>query len=260
MTSSRVDHARAFGRNAADYARLRPVYPDVVFDALLGALNGERRRAVDLGAGPGQATLKLADSFEQVTAVEPDARMLAEMPARGNVARLNTTAEAAQFGAGSLDAVVASTSFHWMDQALVTARAHDWLRPGGVFFPFMYGVFEFEGPAHDVFWRHAPLWAPYKDDRLIAMYDALPAVGASGLFAEVRPFSARAEKAFSPAEAAGLLATTSYASAYAQDNDGAEAYLERLSAEFSAAADRIVVGFPVIGAIAVKASAPAQHG
>lgn len=254
MTSSKVDHARNFGRNAALYARLRPDYPKAVFDALLKGLSGPRGHAVDLGAGAGQATLALADSFERVTAIEPDARMIAEIPERANVETRTMAAEAAAFSPASIDAVIAATSFHWMDQGLIVARVHDWLRPGGAFFAFAYGVFDFKGAARAVFDRHAPLWGTYKDERLLARYDYRAPIAAPGLFASVEPLSAYVERVYSPTDAAGLLATASYATAYARDQGGGAAYFARVADELSHAASEIVIGFPIAGVLAVKAA------
>jgi len=253
LTSSRADHAREFGRAAALYARLRPSYPKTLFDSLDRSLEGPRAHAVDLGAGAGQATVALATMFERVTAIESDARMIAEIPASPRIDRCVAAAEQASFPPSSVDAIVAATSFHWMDQDLIVARAFDWLRPGGAFFPFMYGVFEFEGAARAIFEREAPHWAAYKDDRLLAKYDPGPAIASSGLFASVAPVSAIGERTYAPDDAAALLATTSYGAAYAADHGGTESYLRKLAQDFAAAADEIVIRFPISGVIALKA-------
>lgn len=255
MRSSAPDGSKAFGGHAALYARRRPTYPPSVFDALDAALKGPRAHAVDLGAGSGQATKELAKRFERVTAVEPDERMAAEFPAIDNVRVINAPAETAEFADGSVDAIIAATSFHWMDQPKVTANAHRWLRAGGVFFPFRYSAFEVEGPAKSVYERHAVLWEPFKDRRLVANIEYMKPIIASALFASVTMFKDEIGADLSAEDAAGLFGTTSFGSAYARSayadpND----YIDLLAEDFRRCGGPLIVRAPLIGAIAIKAS------
>jgi SAM-dependent methyltransferase len=252
---SAPDGSKAFGGHAALYARRRPSYPQSVFDALDAALAGARTHGVDLGAGSGQATKELAKRFQRVTAVEPDARMAAEFPAIENVTVVNAAAENVAFETGSVDAVIAATSFHWMKQSAVAANAHRWLRPGGVFFPFRYGAFDMIGAAKPVFDRHAALWAPFKDRRLTANIEYMKPVLAAGLYASVTVFRDEVGATLTPEEAAGLLGTTSFASAYAHAAYGdPDIYIRKLAAEFRACGEEAQLRAPLKGAIAVKAS------
>lgn len=254
MTSSKLDGSTAFGGFAAVYARWRPGYPRSVYDALLAALDGPRRHAVDLGAGSGQATKDLAKFFNRVTAVEPDAQMLAAFSPPQNVEIANLLAEEATFAASSVDAVIAATSFHWMKQSDVAARAFEWLRPGGVFFPFRFGAFQATGAARPVLERHAALWEPYKDRRLTANIEYQKPVLATGLFHSVISYSDEASASLSVDEAAGLFGTTSFASAYARAAcDSHEDYVNLLAAELRAAGEAIILRAPIKGAIAIKA-------
>ena len=59
-----------FSPQAADYARFRPVYPPPLF-AWLAAQVPERRLAIDVGAGTGQASVALAAHFRHVLGIEP---------------------------------------------------------------------------------------------------------------------------------------------------------------------------------------------
>jgi len=253
VTSSAPDGSNAFGGHAALYQRRRPSYPPSVFDALDRALEGPRECAVDLGAGSGQATKELAERFARVTAVEPDARMAAQFAQRPNVDVVNLGSEEADFRAGSIDAVIAATSFHWMDQKAVIAKVRNWLRPGGVFFPFLYDAFNVEGPAAEVFNRHAALWEPYKDRRLRENVDYAAAFAASGVFSRWTRFEDRIGADFSAADAAGLLATTSFGSAYARATFGDPSiYFEKLAEEFRACGEPLTVSAPLVGVLAVK--------
>ncbi|MEE2693081.1 MAG: class I SAM-dependent methyltransferase [Pseudomonadota bacterium] len=247
------DASREFGDVAARYAALRPAYPAELFAFLLDRLDGRRERAVDLGAGSGQASRALVGLFPHVTAVEPDARMLAHLDAPV-AERINLPAEEADFAAGSVDAVVAATSFHWMDQERVCASVARWLRPGGVFFPFLYTPFAPQGPAQAIYERHWRLWLPHMDRRLGAKADYSRAIRESGAFGKIEMFSSRISASLSPAEATGLLSTASYARAYMAQCGDAEGYLRGLEGELAAVGERIDVVFPLGGVLAVRRS------
>jgi len=244
-----ADAARGFGDVASRYAALRPDYPDEIFDFALSRLGPPRETAVDLGAGTGQASRALARRFSRVFAVEPDARMRAEISA-ARVEAVAAAAEEAEFPDATVDAVFAATSFHWMDQDAVCARAARWLRPGGVFFPFLYGPFIVHGPAraiHEAHWRR---WAPFMDRRLGAKADYARAIQACAEFEAVETFSGRTARRYGPADAADLMRTASYARAYAASLGDADGYFAALAREFADAAPAIEVEFPLGGVIA----------
>ena len=248
------DASRRFGDIAAAYADLRPAYPAALFDFLESHLEGPRRTAVDLGAGPGKATLDLAARFETVAAVEPDARMLAAMPRRDNVAPVQRAAEDAAFPEGRVDCVVSATAFHWMEQDAVVAKVARWLRPGGVFFPFLYGPFHVKEGGAEVFARHWALWAPYMDKRLGAKADYARPMRASCAFTRLETYSAVMERRLPPAEAAGLFFTASYARAYAEAKGAASTYVAQLADELAPYGE-ILVGFPLGGVLGVRKDA-----
>ncbi len=258
MTSSepdpRRDHGARFGERAALYTAFRPGYPDEVFDRFLKRLQGTRAVAVDLGAGSAQATRELARRFATVVAVEPDARMAGLIPRTDNISVRIQAAEAAAFPAQSVDAVISATAFHWMDQARVCAAVARWLRPGGVFFPFLYGPFRMEGAAAETFRRHAALWGPYKDARLGSNVDYGRSIRDSGAFEIVETFGQEMRFTLTPAAAAGFILTMSYASGYARAHGGLDAYRERLEMEFGAMSGDIVAAAHLGGVIARRKS------
>ncbi len=246
------DPATSFGDVATQYAAQRPAYPQAIFEFLLANLSGPRALCVDLGAGAGLATEALISCFERVIAVDPDARMLAALAAPV-AQRVCASAEEADFPEGSVDVVVAATSFHWMDQEKVIARVARWLRPSGVFFPFLYGPFVVEGEAKAVFQAHRALWAPYRDPRLGARADYSRALAGSGRFAKLLTYSDEVRLKIASDAAAGLFLTASYAREYARDNGGEDAYRLRLAEDF-AAIGVIDVRLPLGGVLAIAPS------
>lgn len=102
---------------AQSYAEARPAYPAELWrDVLATGLATPGRRALDLGAGTGEATGELLAHGMDVVAVEPGPRLaelLAERHPRAVVIR--SRAEELRLEAASFDLVVAATSIHWMD-------------------------------------------------------------------------------------------------------------------------------------------------
>lgn len=118
---------------ARDYAAARPPYPaDLWRDVLATGLVAPGRRALDLGAGSGQATGELVARGMDVVAVEPGphlAEALAKRYPRATVIR--SRAEDIRPDAASFDLAVAATSIHWMDLDLVLPIVHRALTTSG---------------------------------------------------------------------------------------------------------------------------------
>lgn len=115
---------------------MRPTYPRALFDELGEAADLIPGCSVlEIGAGTGQATVALAERGYRVVALEPGPSM-AEIARRNVSAFPQVTVEVAAFETWPLpvepfDAVVAATSFHWLDPSVRVARAADALRDGG---------------------------------------------------------------------------------------------------------------------------------
>jgi SAM-dependent methyltransferase len=121
---------------AADlYQQARPEYPEELLDRLIegcGLQPGDQ--VLEVGAGPGKATLPLARRGLQITALEPGAALAAE--ARRNLADYPVDVVQARFEdwdgpAGRYGAVVSATAWHWVDPHLRYQLAARALRPEG---------------------------------------------------------------------------------------------------------------------------------
>ena len=125
--------ARGFAREAAAYARGRPDYPPEIegwLTATLGLAPG--RRVLDLGAGTGKFTARLAATGAAVAAVEPVAEMRARCAAAAPAAEVREgAAEAIPFPGGGFDAVVCAQAFHWFSTPAALAEIRRVLAPGG---------------------------------------------------------------------------------------------------------------------------------
>ena len=125
----------SFGAVAAAYAEHRPDYPaDAVRWIVAPTGRGvDGLRVLDLGAGTGKLTAVLAGLGADVTAVEPDEAMLAELRRQVPSARaLPGPAEAIPLADGSVDAVLCGQSMHWFDMSRAVPEIARVLAAGGV--------------------------------------------------------------------------------------------------------------------------------
>lgn len=128
---TRRRHASSFGAAASAYAEHRPDYASAAVGWALEAAAGPR--VLDLGAGTGKLTGTLAALGADVTAVEPDPAMLAELRrALPGVDARPGSAEAIPLPDASVDAVLAGNALHWFDMAVAGPELARVLRPGGV--------------------------------------------------------------------------------------------------------------------------------
>jgi SAM-dependent methyltransferase len=120
----------SFGSVATDYDRYRPSPPPQMLDWLIppGA-----QAILDLAAGTGAVTRELAGRARRIIAVEPDERMRAVLAARCPGAEvLAGRGEDIPLPDASVDAVVISSAWHWLDPDLAVPEITRVLRVGGV--------------------------------------------------------------------------------------------------------------------------------
>jgi SAM-dependent methyltransferase len=128
----------SFGAVAAAYDEHRPEYPQAAVrwclaPALAAGADVAGLRVLDLGAGTGKLTGVLARLGAEVTAVEPDPDMLAELRRRlPGIRSLPGSAEAIPLADGSVDAVLCGQAMHWFDLNVALPEIARVLAAGGV--------------------------------------------------------------------------------------------------------------------------------
>ena len=130
LTQTRPSECRKnwYGDVASAYNRTRPRYPREMVDrALEIAQLPSDGTILELGCGPGTATVDFAKSGLGMVSLEPsaDACELARQNCDRypNVEILNTTFEDWPLEAGKFSAVLAATSFHWMPREIACRKA-----------------------------------------------------------------------------------------------------------------------------------------
>ena len=113
---------------AASYHGRQP-YPNAMYDRLL-AVAGDRRRALDIGTGPGKIARRLADHFTEVVALDPSAAMIAigqaeDAGVHRNIVWVESRAEDYEPD-GDFDLATAGASIHWPDETVLFPRLARW--------------------------------------------------------------------------------------------------------------------------------------
>jgi SAM-dependent methyltransferase len=141
----RLRRGSSFGAVAEAYDEHRPDYPQDAIRWALQPAAGQPAagqsgggdlaglRVLDLGAGTGKLTAPLAALGVSVTAVEPDAEMLAALARLlPSVPAHPGSAEAIPLPDGSVDAVLCGQSMHWFNLERALPEIARVLAPGGV--------------------------------------------------------------------------------------------------------------------------------
>ena len=107
-------HTNPFATEAAQYAHLRPTYPDELFN-FLSTTVASREVAWDCATGNGQAATHLARYFERVIATDESAEMISQAPRHLRIEYRVAEAEDSGIEAHSVDLVTVASAIHWFD-------------------------------------------------------------------------------------------------------------------------------------------------
>jgi SAM-dependent methyltransferase len=126
-----------FSGHAAEYARSRPGYPPELF-AWLAEVAPARERALDCGAGSGQAAVALAAHFAEVVATDASEQQIRNAEPHARVSYRVAPAEDSGLADASVDLVTVAQALHWFDLPRFWAEVDRVLRPGGVLATWTY--------------------------------------------------------------------------------------------------------------------------
>lgn len=166
-----------FSRQAKDYARFRPHYPDDLFAYLTG-LAPNRDAAWDCATGNGQAAQGLAKYFTTVHATDASAEQIASAEQNPKINYHVASAENSGLASASVALVTVAQALHWFDTRAFYAEAARVLQPGGVLAVWCYGSLriapEFDALIGDFYERRIGSYWPPERRYVEAGYQDLP--------------------------------------------------------------------------------------
>jgi len=166
-----------FSKQASDYARFRPDYPDSLITFLLSQ-TAQRDSAWDCGTGNGQLAAMLAPHFKTVFATDISKEQLAQAPSIENVRYKQEAAGTSEFADQQFNLITVAQAIHWFPFNSFYADVYRCLRNDGLFAAAGYGLLHIS-PKVDVVIRHfyenivGPYWDPERR-HIDAEYATIP--------------------------------------------------------------------------------------
>jgi ubiquinone/menaquinone biosynthesis C-methylase UbiE len=124
-------HQHLFSQVAEKYASHRPTYPQGFFSHL-AARCADLALAWDCGCGNGQASVALADHFEQVIATDASAQQIQQARPHRRVTYRTASATASGLKDASVDAILVAQAVHWFAGEAFNAEVRRVAKPRAV--------------------------------------------------------------------------------------------------------------------------------
>ncbi len=134
------------------YAAFRPTYPPELF-SYVASLVSRRGRAWDCGAGSGQASAALAESFDEVIASDVSAEQVEQATPNPKVRWLVAAAESTPIESASVDLIAVAQALHWFDHARFYDEVCRVAAPGAAIAAWTYAAPLIEGAPGGVLYR-----------------------------------------------------------------------------------------------------------
>jgi SAM-dependent methyltransferase len=153
-----------FSKQAADYAKFRPRYPQKLFD-YLGSIAPSRQVAWDCGTGNGQAAVGLASVFDHIIATDASERQIANAQSHEKVDYHVAPAENSGIEAETLDLIMVAQALHWFDLRRFYGEVRRVLKNNGVFAASAYNLLHVDPAVDAIVNRYyydvvGPFWPP----------------------------------------------------------------------------------------------------
>jgi ubiquinone/menaquinone biosynthesis C-methylase UbiE len=130
-----------FSKQAADYAKFRPRYPQKMFE-YLGRIAPSRQLAWDCGTGNGQAAMGLAAVFDRVIATDASEKQIANAQSHDRVEYRIAPAENSSLESETIDLLMVAQALHWFELDCFYAEARRILKPDGVLAATAYNLLQ----------------------------------------------------------------------------------------------------------------------
>lgn len=128
-------NAERFTGFADVYENARPSLPTYPVRIIKKYIGNDIKRVVDLGCGTGLSTTIWRDNCEQIIGIEPSLDMInvAKSKQSRNISFMKAYSHDTGLEENSVDVVVCSQSFHWMEPSSTLREINRILKYGGVF-------------------------------------------------------------------------------------------------------------------------------
>ena len=156
-----ADH---FSRQAAEYAKFRPDYPEALFDWLAGHVPAHEL-AWDVGCGNGQASVPLASRFARVVATDRSLAQIDQASRHRNIEYHTAPCENSGLMEATCDIVTVGQAIHWFNFDNFYTEVRRVLKPGALLAAWTYTLLRGEPAINAVIERFyvdvlGPWWPP----------------------------------------------------------------------------------------------------
>src|SRR3977135_153940 len=154
-----------FSTCSSQYASFRPRYPPALF-AWLSSVSVAHERVWDCACGNGQASVDLAEHFQEVYGTDLSAEQIAHAEPHPRVSYRVGLAEECGLSENFVDLVTVAQALHWFDLERFYQEARRVARPGAVLAVWSYGVCEIPSAKGDAELQNyysnvvGPYWTP----------------------------------------------------------------------------------------------------
>jgi SAM-dependent methyltransferase len=165
-----------FSKQAADYAKFRPRYPQKLFE-YLGSIAPSRQVAWDCGTGNGQAAVGLASVFDRIVATDASEKQIANAQSHQSVDYRVASAENSGIESETLDVIMVAQALHWFDLGRFYGEVRRVLKNNGVLAASAYNLLHVEATIDGVVNRYyyevvGAFWPPER--KLVEQFADLP--------------------------------------------------------------------------------------
>ena len=135
MENGREKNAQRFTGFAGIYENARPAVPQYPIDRICAYLGKAPEKVADIGCGTGLSTMVWERVCPDVVGIEPSEDMISVARQKENdkVHFIKAFSDETGLDDESVDVVVCSQSFHWMEPTATLREANRILRKGGMF-------------------------------------------------------------------------------------------------------------------------------
>ena len=128
-----------FSKQSDLYSKFRPVYPQDLYDFIIGHLK-EKQIAWDCGTGNGQAAQELSRYFEKVFATDISQKQIDNAYQANNIFYSVQPAEKTNFPDNSFDLITVSQALHWFQFDEFYSEVKRVAKPDAWIAVWMYGL------------------------------------------------------------------------------------------------------------------------